>query len=774
MSKINLIICLLLLLAIKGFTQTKHSISGSITDSENGETMIGATISIKELSGVGTASNEYGFYSITLAEGNYTLQVKFIGYEMIEQSILLKQNQNINFLLKPESITTAQIEVIAERKNDNITNTEIGVEKLNIKEIKKIPVLFGEQDVLKTLQLLPGVKSIGEGSGGLFVRGGDNSQNLILLDEAIVYNPSHLLGFFSTFNSDAIKDVTLYKGTAPSEYGGRISSVIDIRMNDGNNKKFQFGGGIGIISSRLYVEGPIVKDRGSFLISGRRTYADLFLKLSPDTLINNNQLYFYDLNVKANFKINNKNRIYLSGYFGRDVFKFQDRFGISWGNVTGTLRWNKIWSDKLFSNTSLIYSDYDYKISIIRPNTDFSLISAIKNINLKHEFQYFQSPKHSMKFGFNSTYHQITPGQVETDNDTTLNPIELQDRYAWENAIFFSANWKPSNKWNIEYGLRLSSFSLLGAGDFYSYDEFGIVNDTNTYSSGQFVKTYFNPEPRLNLSYIINQSSSVKFSYTRNAQNLHLISNSTSSTPTDIWLASSRNIKSEIGDQISLGYFRNFNKDMFQFGVEAYYKQMQNQIDLKNGAEIRSNELIEGELLSGIGRAYGIEFLLKKKYGQLSGWLGYTLSKTERKIEGINSGNWYAAKQDATHDISLVMIYDITKRWSISGTWVFRTGNAVTFPSGKYYINGDVQYYYTERNGYRMPAYHRLDLGATYYFKKKKRWESNLNFSVYNAYGRKNPYTIDFQEDPDNPEKIQAVKIYLFQFVPSITYNFNF
>jgi hypothetical protein len=774
MRRFRTIIYLIFIFSVNAFTQSKFSINGTITDNENGESLLSATISVKELAGTGTVSNEYGFYSITLPEGNYTLVVNFIGYETIEKAINLNQNQQIDFVLNPESITTSQIEVIAERKNDNITNTEIGVEKLDVREIKKIPILFGEQDIIKTLQLLPGVKSTGEGSGGLFVRGGDNSQNLILLDEAIVYNPAHLLGFFSTFNSDALKDVALYKGTAPAEYGGRISSVLDVKMNEGNNKKFHFGGGIGIISSRIYVEGPIVKDRGSFLVSGRRTYADLFLKLSSDTTLNNNQLYFYDLNVKANFKIDNKNKIYLSGYFGRDVFKFQERFGINWGNLTGTLRWNHLWNEKLFSNTSLIYSDYDYKISIFRPSGGFSLASAIRNLNLKHEFQYFHSPEHNFKFGFNSTYHRITPGQVEVDNDTLFNPIELQDRYAWENAIYFSGSWKPKKFLNIEYGIRLSSFSLLGEGDFFSYDVAGNVSDTTSYKSGQFVQTYFNPEPRLNMSFIINDRNSIKLSYTRNAQNLHLINNSTSSTPTDIWLASSKNVKPEIGDQVNLGYFFNFRKDMFQLSAEVYYKYMQNQIDLKNGAEIRANELIEGELSYGIGRAYGLELLLRKKYGKLTGWLSYTLSRTERLIAGVNNNNWYPARQDATHDISAVAIYDFNSRWSVSAIWVYRTGNAVTYPSGMYRLNGDVQFYYTERNGYRMPAYHRMDLGATYNFKKKKRWESSLNFSVYNVYGQKNPYSINFEEDPDNPNKIQAVKIYLFRFIPSITYNFKF
>lgn len=544
-------------------------------------------------------------------------------------------------------------------------------------------------------------------------------------------------------------------------------------MNEGNNQKFHVGGGIGLISSRLNIEGPIVKDKGSFLITGRRTYADLFLKLSSDDNINNNQLFFYDMNAKANYKINDKNRIFLSGYFGRDVLKFQDRFGIDWGNSTGTLRWNHIWSNKLFSNTSLIYSDYDYRVKITRDVDEFSLTSIIKNWNFKHEFQYFLNTKNTLTFGLNSVYYTITPGQVEVSEGSDINPIELQNRYSIENAIFISNNWKPNSRFNIEYGLRLASFNLLGPGNFYTYDN-GDVVDTTHYNKSKIVKTFVNIEPRLNFSYIINQSNSLKASYTRNTQNLHLLSNSTSSTPTDIWITSSNNVKSEIGDQISLGYFKNFKNDKYHLSGEVYYKWMQNQLDLKNGADIRANEHIEGELLFGKGRAYGLELLVKKKHGKFNGWIGYTLSRTERQIQGINDGSWYPAKQDATHDISIVGIYDINKKWSVSATWVYKTGNAVTFPSGKYEINGNTEFYYTERNASRMPEYHRLDIGATRWFKKTDKFESSLNFSIYNVYGRKNAYTIDFEDDPNDPTKTRAVMTYLFTFVPSITYNFKF
>jgi hypothetical protein len=688
--------------------------------------------------------------------------------------LILSEDKRLDYKLSPDSETLEAVVVMAKKKNDNITSEEIGIEKLNPQEIKKIPVLFGEQDVIKTLTLTPGVKTSSEGSGGMFVRGGNNSQNLVLLDEATVYNSNHLMGFFSTFNSDAIKDLTLYKGTAPSQYGGRISSVMDVKMNEGNNQKYHVGGSIGLISAKANIEGPIVKDKGSFLITGRRTYADMFLKLSSDESLNNNQLYFYDFNAKANYKINQNNRIFLSGYMGRDYFNIQDMFGLDWGNITGTLRWNHIWNSKLFSNTSLIYSDYDYKVSIMNEgDDDFSLTSVIGNVNLKQDFQYFISDKSSLAFGLYGGYNTITPGQVEFSEDSEFKPIELQEKYTFETGAYFGHDWKPSDKWNISYGVRLNAFYLLGPGDFYNYTD-GIVSDTTNFKSGEIVQSYYNIEPRLNMAYVLNQANSFKFSYTRNTQNLHLLQNSNSSTPTDIWISSSNNVKPEIGDQISLGYFRNFNDNKYQFSSEVYYKWMQNQIDLKNGAELQANEFLEGELLFGDGRAYGLELMLRKKTGRLSGWLSYTLSRTEKNIDGINENYWYPAKQDATHDISVVGIYDLNDKWSLSATWVYNTGNAVTFPSGKYEIDGKVQFYYTERNGYRMPAYHRLDLGATWNIKKTDKFESSLNFSIYNAYGRKNAYSIDFEEDKNDPTRTVAVKTYLFTYIPSITYNFKF
>lgn len=753
--------------------QEKYTISGSITDEQTGETMIGASIIVKELKGIGAICNAYGYYSLTLPKGNYTLEISYIGYKKVSQNIGLSSNQKLDIKLNTDSETLEEVIISAERRNDNIISENVGIEKIEIKEIKKIPVLFGEQDVIKTLTLTAGVKTTGEGSGGMFVRGGNNSQNLVLLDEATVYNTNHLMGFFSIFNSDAIKDLTLYKGTAPAEYGGRISSVMDIKMNEGNNQEFHLGGGIGLISSKINIEGPIIIDKGSFLISGRRTYADLFLGLSQNEKFQNNKLYFYDLNLKSNYKINENNRIFLSGYFGRDVLSFQDKFGIDWGNVTGTIRWNHIWNNRLFSNTSLIYSDYDYKATMLRDVDDFSLTSIIKNWNLKHEFQYFANNKNTLTFGFSSMKHTITPGQLDVSEESSLNPIDLQDRFALENGIYFSNKYVLNDMLKINYGLRLTTFSLLGPGDFYFYED-GIVKDTFTYKSREIVKTYVNLEPRLNVTYILNEKNSIKASYSRNTQNLHLIQNSTASTPTDIWIGSSNNVKPEISDQIALGYFKNTLNNKIQVSTEIYYRWMQNQIDLKNGAEIRANEHLEGELLFGNGRAYGLELMVKKKFGRINGWVAYTLSRTERQIDGINNGEWYPAKQDATHDLSIVGIFDLNEKWSLSATWVFNTGNAVTFPSGKYEINGNVEFYYTERNGYRMQDYHRLDLAATKTLKKTKKYESTLSFSLCNAYGRKNVFTIDFIEDPDDPTKTIAEKTYLFTFVPSISFNFKF
>jgi len=755
-------------------TAQTYTISGTIKDASNGEKIIGVVVRVAEQKEIGAATNDYGFYSLSLKEGDYTLTYNYSGYKTVVEKISLHQNIKKDVSISQNNSDLNEVVISSRAKNENIKSTQMGVDRLNMAQIKDIPVLFGERDVLKTLQLLPGVKSAGDGNSGFYVRGGSADQNLILLDEATVYNASHLLGFFSTFNSDAIKDVTLYKGNMPAQFGGRLASVMDVKMNDGNDQHFGVTGGIGLIASRLQVEGPIKKSKGSFLISGRRTYADMFLKLSNNPDQRDNKLYFYDFNLKANYSLTENDHLYLSGYFGKDRIGVGNLFGIDWGNTTGTLRWNHIFSSRWFSNTSLIYSNYKYNIGLSIANNDIEIISRIEDWNLKQEFQFYANNKNTIKFGFNSVLHNIVPGEIHASATSGVNNMALTRRKSWENAVFFNNDWKPTSKWNVTYGLRVSAFSVLGPGNFYHFDASGNVTDTFSTKSGEFVKTYVNLEPRLSTSYVIDEANSIKAAYSRNTQNLHLLSSSTSSSPTDRWIPSSNNIKPEISDQVSLGYYRNLAHNKYECSIETYYKAMQNQVDYRDGADVTGNELVEGQLLFGKGRAYGAEFYIKKKEGKLTGWIAYTLSRTERQINGINNGSWYPARQDQTHNISVVGIYSLTKKWTVSATWVYNTGNAVTFPSGKYKIDNQVLFYYTERNGYRMPAYHRLDLGATCKLRDTKKFSSELAFSVYNAYGRENAYVINFREDPNDASRTQAVQYALFRFVPSISYNFKF
>lgn len=756
------------------FSQEKFTLSGTIKDSTTGESMIGVKIRPLELSGIGAICNEYGFYSLTLPAGTYTFSVVYPTFKEFSKVIKLDQNIVLNINLGSQIQEIDAVEVTAKKKDENIRQAQMGVEKIDMNEINKIPVIFGEKDIVKTLQLLPGVKSAGEGNSGFFVRGGAADQNLILLDEAPVYNASHLLGFFSTFNSDVIKTATLYKGTQPAQYGGRLASVLDIKMNEGNSKRLGVSGGIGLIASRLTIEAPIVKDKGSFLIAGRRTYADLFLKLSKDDNIKNTKLFFYDLNMKANYKFSDKDRVFLSGYFGRDVLGIP-QFGISWGNATGTARWNHIINSKLFSNTSFIVSNYQYNIGIKSEDVTIDIGSTLQDYNLKQEFQYFPNSRNKWTFGLNAIHHGVVPGEITGSANSGINNTKQPSKLGLENALFVSNEWTVTEKINILYGLRGTAFSVLGNGaDTYRFDAAGNVNDTTVYSKNSITKTYVNLEPRIFMSYTYSSSASVKGGYSRNVQNLHLISNTVSTSPTDVWLPTTVNVRPEIADQVSLGWFKNLKNNKYEFSTEFYYKWMQNQIDYRNGANTQANELLEGELLYGIGRAYGVEMLIKRKIGKLTGWIGYTLSKTEKKIDQINNSEWYLARQDRTHDLSVVAIYDFNKKWTASAAFVYSTGNAVTFPTGKYTIDDEVVFVYSNRNADRMPDYHRLDLALTYNVTKHKRYESSWSLSIYNAYARRNAYLIEFEENPDDANKTQVVQTTLFRIVPTITYNFKF
>lgn len=779
MNHSTLLLRLALLLSIIAGTRSfgqdpqRFTLSGTVTDSLTGETLIGASVHVSGALNTGVSANEYGFYSITLPAGAYEVHCSFIGYRAQSSNVELSANVKLDLTLVMSSKELGEVVVTKEKKGFDLQRPDIGAERMDMKDVEKLPMIFGERDVLKAIQLLPGVKSAGDGQAGFYVRGGGADQNLVLLDEAPVYNTSHLLGFFSTFNANAIKDVQLYKGSMPAQYGGRLASVLDIRMKDGNDRKLGVSGSVGTISTNLTVEGPIKKGKSSFIIAARRTYADVFLKLYSDPGIRNNKLYFYDLNAKVNVDAGPKDKLFLSGYFGRDVVGLGTTLGIDWGNATGTARWNHIYSPRWFSNTSFIFSDYNYGVSFKTDAHDFSITSVVRDLNLTHELSFYPKPGSKWKIGFSSIRHTITPGKVESSGTSGINAFSIQDQYTWENALFASWDKTVTDRLTLNVGLRASALSVLGKGDFYTFDPAGEVTSTTSHGSGSIVQTYVNPEPRLSFSYLTSEFSSVKGSYARMTQNMHLLSNSTSGSPTDRWIGTSNIIKPEIGDQVSGGYFRKLKDGAYELSGEAYYKWMQNQIDYRNGADILVNQYIEGELLFGKGRAYGLEVMARKNTGRLTGWIGYTLSRTERRIDGINNGHWYNARQDRTHDVSIVGTYALNERWSFSALWTYNTGNAVTFPSGKYRVDDQVLFSYTERNAGRMPAYHRLDLSATL-TRKWKKHESTWNFSLYNAYGRQNAYTINFQENEDDPNRTSAIKTSLFRWVPSVSYGFKF
>ncbi|HTY10151.1 MAG TPA: TonB-dependent receptor [Bacteroidota bacterium] len=750
--------------------QVSHSFSGTIKSAETGEALIGASIIVRELKTVGASTNAYGFYSLTIPEGTYTLVVQFVGYKSRIDTIVLDKDQTMNFSLSQELIKVGEVVVTAERSNKNVTSTEMGANNLEVHEVKSIPVLLGEKDILKTIQLLPGIQAAGEGSTGFYARGGGIDQNLIVLDEATVYNSSHLLGFLSIFNSDAVKDVKVITGGMPAEYGGRLSSVLDIRTNDGSTKEFEGTGGIGLLASRLTVDGPIVKDEGSFIISARRTYADLFLRLSSDTTINRASLYFYDLNAKANYALGEKDKMFISGYFGRDNFDYPNVFGFNWGNTAATWRWNHIFADNLFSNVSLIYSNYEYSNNVTSGTSQAIITSGIRDYDFKTDLQYFINSSNTLKFGISSIYHTFLPGSVTATSAGSFNSFSIENRYASENAAYVADEVSILTGLKLNYGLRFSAFTLFGPAHIYTYDNSGNTLDTATYGSGQVIKTYASPEPRIAANLSIDETSSIKASYARTAQYLHLLSNSTVSNPSDVWVPSSNNVKPQYADQTSLGYFRNFDDNEYEASLELYYKNMQNLIDYANGADLQLNPNVEALLRYGKGWSYGVEMLIRKKYGKFSGWVAYTLARTRQQFPDINNGQPYPATQDRTHDISIVAIYDYSTAWTFSATWVYYTGNAVTFPSGIYNVDNRAIPLYTERNGYRMPPYSRLDLSATWTLGP----HSNLNFSLYNAYDRWNAYAINFIVNPNNPNQTEAVQTTFFPIIPSVTYNFNF
>ncbi|MFK7948336.1 MAG: TonB-dependent receptor [Saprospiraceae bacterium] len=756
-------------LSIATFAQN-FTVSGYMRDASTGEELLYATVLVKE-TGEGSTTNLYGFYSLTLPKGDYTLLYSYIGMETQEVAISLTENVKKDVELATGGIELTEVVVSAEKGDENVTNTEVSTVTLDIKEAKLVPVLMGEQDIVKTMQLLPGVSANSEGSSGFFVRGGDADQNLILLDEAPVYNASHLLGFFSVFNSDALKDVKLYKGGMPAEYGGRVSSVMDVRMKNGNMKEWNVSGGIGLISSRLTAEGPIQKDKGSMILSARRTYADVIARPFLEEGFENTSLYFYDLNFKANYKLGDNDRIYLSAYNGRDVFG-TDEFGFDWGNTTGTLRWNHLFSDKLFSNTTLVYSDYDYGFKIQAGGNSINLSSGIYDYNIKQDYNWYVNPKNTLRFGWQGIYHRLKPNEFSFDDGTEGEGTELEEQKALEGGIYIANEQKVSDKLSLNYGLRLSTFSNIGAYTEKTYDEQDNVLTETTYDNGEFYNNFIGLEPRVNATYLLNNTSSIKASYNRNYQYLHLLSNSNAGTPTDLWIASSPLVQPQIADQIAIGYFRNFKDNMYEFSFETYYKNLDNQVDFEDGGSAINNPDIESDIVFGVGRAYGAEFYLKKKKGDFTGWISYTLAKSERQFDVINQGEWFSARQDRTHDLAIVGMYQISPKLTASASFVYYTGDAVTLPVGKYFIDGTLVNLYGDRNSERMPDYHRMDLGLTYILKDTDKFYSDLSLSIYNVYNRKNAYQLSF--DINDTGQTEATQLALFGIVPSVTWNFNF
>jgi len=777
----------LLFFNIQFFGQ-EYTLNGTITDAASNETLIGVNIIFPEAS-TGVITNEYGYYSIKLPQGSYQIQITYLGYQSIVQTIDLDGDKKLNFQLEEASESLEEVLITGDIEGLNIRKPEMSVNKLSIKTIQNLPVVFGEVDVVRSLLLLPGVSNAGEGSSGFNVRGGAVDQNLILLDEATIYNSSHLFGLFSVFNPDAIKDLKLYKGGIPAEYGGRVSSVLDIYQRDGNSKEFQMQGGIGAISSRLLAEGPIVKDKGSFLVGARSSYAHLFLKLTD----NDNSAYFYDLNTKLSYTLNDSNKILLSGYFGRDVFNISQNFENTYGNTVVNLRWNHIFSDDIFSNLSAIYSDYYYGLNL--NFVGFNWDSGIKNVNLKYDFNHYINENIQLKYGIQNTYYEFNPGEIEPiDEESGINYFKLTNKYALENAVYFSTEHTISDRLSAEYGLRLSNFFRLGQDEVNVYENNNPVAydperdiyseaeiiETNSFSRSKILKAYNNFEPRIAISYVLNDDQSIKASYNRMAQYLHLISNTSSPTPLDVWVPSGEYIKPQVLDQFAVGYFRNL--EGYSLEIESFYKQIDNRIDYTDGANLIANNAIERVVLEGESRAYGLELLLRKNSGNLTGWLAYTLSRSEQRTPGrtpmepgINEGEWYLANYDKTHDLSMTGSYKLNKNWQLNANFIFQTGLATTFPTAQYEYEGITVPVYDDRNIDRLPEYHRLDISATLTPKanQDRKFQSSWSFGVYNVYNRKNAYSISFRENEDTNQN-EAVRLSLFGIIPSVTYNFKF
>ena len=765
--------------------QERFTIAGYVRDSLSRETLIGATIQAREL-GRGVSSNQYGYYALSLPKGTYTLVVSFVGYLPQEKKVDLQSDMVLDLPLLSKSGLSQEIVISSKKRDANVRNAQMGQIDLSMSRAKSVPVVFGEVDPLKILQLYPGVSNAGEGNSGLYVRGGGPDQNLILLDDAVVYNSGHLFGFFSVFNGDAIKNTTLIKGGMPAQYGGRISSVLDISMKEGNMDKYQMEGGIGSIASRFSLQGPIKKEKASFMISGRRTYIDALVKpfIKKGSQFDGSGYYFYDFNAKFNYKFSSKDRLYLSGYFGRDKFDFvnnkrQFNVEVPWGNSTLSARWNHVFHKKLFMNTTAVYNDYQFSLGALQNSFKFVLSSGIRDINLKTDLDHYLTPEHKLKYGALFTYHRITPSVASGRQDSVIFlPNNAQTKYANEIAFYAQDDWELGQRWKINYGLRWSAFQQMGPFTQYSTDPNGNRLDSNSFNRGELVKNYAGLEPRMTMRYSLNDETSIKGSVSRNRQYLHLVSNAGTTLPTDVWVPSTLRVKPQLSWQYSAGVFKNFNDNAFETSIEVYYKSMQNQIEYKEGFTPSIKDP-EEDFVFGKGWSYGSEFFINKTKGKFTGWIGYTLAWSWRKFPDLNNVNKYPAKYDRRHDLSVVGIYEISPIWKLSSVFVYATGNATSLPEKFYLIEGVLTQQFSRINQYRLAPYHRLDFSATYspVPKKVRKWQSNWVFSVYNVYSRKNPYFYYYNQTGSaflGTLEVQAKQVSLFPVIPSVTYNFKF
>ncbi|MFZ1799157.1 MAG: TonB-dependent receptor [Chitinophagaceae bacterium] len=775
-----------LFISVLSFAQQKQTINGYVKDSLSGETLRGATISaVGKNSTIQT--NNYGYFSLTLPENSFNIQVSFIGYETKSIHIDSFSAHTFTIYLSPVSYNLQQVIISAKKRESNVQTAQMGKVDLSIAEIKAIPSFLGETDILKALQLLPGVRNAGEGNSGFYVRGGGPDQNLVLLDDAVVYNTGHLFGFFSVFNADAVKSVTLIKGGFPAQYGGRLSSVIDIVMKDGNINKTEVDAGIGLIASRLSIQGPLVKNKASYMLSARRTYIDALTKpfLGKTNNYYGSGYYFYDLNAKANYQFSNNDRLFLSGYFGRDQFDFNNvkrsfTTNIPWGNSTATLRWNHVFNKKLFANTSLIYNDYKFDFNGAQNNFNINVSSGIKDLNVKTDFDFYPVPEHKLKMGAQYTYHTFLPSLVSGNQDTTVfQPLNVQKKYAGEFAVYIQDDWAISKGLKVNYGLRYSSFTQLGPYTAFTSDANGNHTDSTLYSTNQPIKTYGGFEPRITWRVDIDSFSSIKVAVSRNLQYIHLVSNAGTTLPTDIWVPSTYRVKPQIAWQYALGYFRNFANNTFETSLELYYKSMDNQIEYREGYTPNTLKDPEEDFVFGKGWSYGSELFIHKVKGRFTGWIGYTLSWTWRKFPSLNSGDKFPGKYDRRHDLSVVGTYQLNPKWTLSSVFVFGTGNAISLPERFYFIDGVLTQEFSRVNAYRMAPYHRLDISATYTpVQKKTRWyKGSWVFSVYNVYSRLNPYFLYFDQEgsaANGTLSVTTKQVSLFPVIPSVTWNVHF